>query len=215
MCGPTSTLVLQNLKIIPGKDIVVEEGYDHGIKTYKISATTEDIEEELADHEARIRQEVIDREEGDARLEELIKNHPSYLVVGTDAQGLPDVEEPSEVYLYLTEIIGTRLDNYREWIWQGEWICIGETSVDPYSADETKGMHLDENRVFSIKLGDEPVDVEETTVSGLGFDDNGNLYNTSRECTEDEMEDWLAYDYLVPDPASLNGSDNEYEDDNG
>lgn len=234
MCGPTSTLVLQTLKIIEGTDISVEEGYDHGLKTYKISSNPIEVKKEIeklrdelhtetgeritADEElnGRLTEEAATREAEDARLQELIETHPSYLIVDTDDEGYPDVSEPSEIYLYLTKIHEHKVDNYREWIWQnGEWECIGETSVDPYSADESRGIHLDDDTLeFSMKLKTTEQGEIDTEHGGLNFDESGNLYNSnmSRPCTDDEMEDWLSYDYLVDPPANETGNNDEAED---
>lgn len=242
MCGPTSTLVLQNLKIIAGTDIAVEEGYDHGIKTYKVSSNPIEVRKEIDELRSDLAQETEDRRTADEelserldeetaarisedeRLQELIETHPSYMIVGTTEEGLPDVDEPSEVYLYLTKIENNKVDNYREWIWQEDdgWECIGETSTDPYAADEERGLHLDNDTLtFSMKLKTTEEGEVDTDNGGLNFDDSGNLYNTSRECTSEEMDDWIGEDVwpwsneLVPGTSETGDNDEDEDSNNG
>ena len=155
---------------------------------------------------------------GLSALNEKIENHPSYLIVETNDEGYPDVETPSEVYLYLTKINSNKIDNYKEWIWHVDagWECIGETSADPYAADEEHGLHLDDDTLtFSMKLKTTEEGEVDTDNGGLNFDKDGNLYNSnmSRACTDEEMESWLAYDYLVDPPTSENDGNDESDED--
>lgn len=65
-----------------------------------------------------------------SQVDALLANLGGYQVVPLK-NGLPDVDEPTNKYIYLTKIdTATGDDKYKEWIWSGAWECIGETSLD-------------------------------------------------------------------------------------
>lgn len=65
-----------------------------------------------------------------SQVDALLANLGGYQVVPLK-NGLPDVDEPTNKYIYLTKIdSATGDDKYKEWIWSGAWECIGETSLD-------------------------------------------------------------------------------------
>lgn len=74
-----------------------------------------------------------DKDEVDERLSKVggykfVENHDPI----TGEPILDEGEEPSLNYIYLTKVDDSKVDNFKEWIWDDVklWQCIGETSLD-------------------------------------------------------------------------------------
>ena len=68
-----------------------------------------------------------------SQIDDIIANFGGFQIVSEDAQGKPDVSDPSTKIIYLTLVDDdpAAFDKYREWIWtNSEWECIGIASID-------------------------------------------------------------------------------------
>ena len=68
-----------------------------------------------------------------SQIDDIIANFGGFQIVNEDAQGKPDVSDPSTKIIYLTLVDDdpAAFDKYREWIWtNSEWECIGIASID-------------------------------------------------------------------------------------
>lgn len=70
--------------------------------------------------------ETYSKEEVDAK----IADFGGFRVVTGDSEGKPVVEQPSTKLIYLVKATEGKPDNYKEWIYDTNWVLIGDTTID-------------------------------------------------------------------------------------